>query len=61
MMRFIQSLNTMEVVSDAYGGEERRLSFLNAVLNHTGRKALESVDIVDPKMTVEIVGDKIVG
>ena len=40
------------------GDEEQLMSFLNAVLSRTGRKALESVEIVDPKLTAEIVGDK---
>ena len=40
------------------GDEEQLLSFLNAVLHRTGKILLSSVEIVNPKITAERVGDK---
>ena len=40
------------------GDEEQLLSFLNAVLHRAGKSLLSSIEIVNPKMTAEIVGDK---
>ena len=40
------------------GDEEQLLSFLNAVLHRTGKGLLSSIEIVNPKMVAESVGDK---
>ena len=40
------------------GDEEQLLSFLNAVLHRTGKGILSSIEIVNPKMVAESVGDK---
>ena len=41
------------------GDEEQLLSFLNAVLHRKGKNHLSAIEIVNPKMTAERVGDKV--